>query len=400
MTRITWRHGRITALALGAALMLAACSGVDEKTSEAGPKGEAFYVAPQDLSSYAAGDLIWSRDYEGPHAIDGAKNSLVLYAQQAHDGAGLVGVSGIVSVPEGTAPSGGWPVISWGNGSRGMADRCALSRDESESSGDLVNEQFVSEWIDKGYAVVRSDYEGLGTPGNHPYLIGPSAGRSMLGIVSAARELESSLSDNVVLVGHSQGGHAALWGASMAESARDLNIKGVVAFAPPSHLAGALEAVIGGMANAPSGMIAVVLRGLEIGHPSDVDPTTVLLPAGLEKYSKIDDACFGELFEPELFGNLPVDEFGNQKADMTVVKGKLNANDPAFRTIKVPILVAQGSLDATVPSIMTNFLAEEYEHKGFNFEYLTYPKADHSSVLIESKAPANEFIDRAFGGLK
>ena len=31
-----------------------------------------------------------------------------------------------------------------------------------------------------GYAVVRTDYEGLGTPGDHPYLVGVSEGRSVL----------------------------------------------------------------------------------------------------------------------------------------------------------------------------------------------------------------------------
>ena len=206
MTQITSsgsRGSRMAAVAVSAMLVLAACSGSGDASHKAAPKDESFYVAPQDLSDYSAGDLIWSRDYEGPNAIDGAENSLVLYAQEAHDGAGLVGVSGIVSVPKGEAPVGGWPVISWGHGSTGMADRCAPSWDKVKPDNDFVNEQFVGEWIGKGYAVVRSDYEGLGTPGDHPYLIGPSAGRSVLGIVAAARELDSDLSNNVVLVGHS-----------------------------------------------------------------------------------------------------------------------------------------------------------------------------------------------------
>lgn len=398
MTQITRGSHRLALAIAGVLLVVSACSdsSAPREIAEA-PTGEAFFVAPDDLTDYKPGQLVWARDYDGPHAIEGAKNSLVLYTQEAHDKRELVGVSGIVSVPDGKAPSGGWPVISWGHGSTGMADRCAPSWDKAKPENNFVNEQFVTEWIDQGYAVVRSDYEGLGTPGAHPYLIGPSAGRSVLRVAQAARELEPDLSNEVVLVGHSQGGHAALWGASMTESAPDLDVRAVVSFAPPSHLAGALEAVIGGMANAPSGMIAVVLRGLEIGHPKDVDPSTVLLPAGLAKYPKIDDACFGELFEPELFGSLPIEEFGDQNADMSVVKGKLNANDPAFRTIRVPIFVAQGHLDSTVPSIMTNFLAEEFEKKELDLTYKYYQKADHNSVLVKAKVPANEFIARAFG---
>jgi diguanylate cyclase (GGDEF)-like protein len=39
-----------------------------------------------------------------------------------------------------------------------------------------------------GYAVVNTDYEGLGTPGIHPYLVGVSAGRSVLDIVRAVNK--------------------------------------------------------------------------------------------------------------------------------------------------------------------------------------------------------------------
>jgi hypothetical protein len=43
--------------------------------------------------------------------------------------------------------------------------------------------------------VVQTDYEGLGTPGTHPYLNGPSEGRRVLDMVRAARRLDGSLSD-------------------------------------------------------------------------------------------------------------------------------------------------------------------------------------------------------------
>lgn len=396
MTLGSWRMAGVALL--GMSLLLSAC-GSDVGGSSASlkaPNDETFYVAPDDLSSFSPGELIWSRDYDGPHAIEGASNSLILYTQKAHNGPELVGVSGIVTVPSGEPPAGGWPVISWGHGSTGLADRCAPTYDTAVPENNFVNEQFIAEWVDKGYAVVRSDFEGLGTPGDHPYLIGPSAGRSVLNIVTAAQELDPDLSDDVVLAGHSQGGHAALWGASMTDSVRGLNIKAVVSFAPPTHLAGALEAVISGMAKAPSGIIAIVTRGLEIGHPEAIDTDEFLLPAGKEPYSRIDNACFGEIFGPEYFGNVPVEEFGDAEADLTVAIGKLNANDPSFRNISIPILLAQGDKDTTVPSIMTNFLAEEYEANGLDVIYKKYPRADHNSVLAEAKDVANEFIDTAF----
>ena len=58
--------------------------------------------------------------------------------------------------------------------------------------------------------MLRTDYQGLGTRGVHPYLIGVSEGRSVLDIVRAARDYKKGLvSKKFIIAGHSQGGHAA-----------------------------------------------------------------------------------------------------------------------------------------------------------------------------------------------
>ncbi|UUU44488.1 lipase family protein [Streptomyces sp. NBC_00162] len=47
----------------------------------------------------------------------------------------------------------------------------------------------------RGWAVVVTDYEGLGTPGVHTYTVGPSAGHAMLDAARAATRLpETGLS--------------------------------------------------------------------------------------------------------------------------------------------------------------------------------------------------------------
>lgn len=43
--------------------------------------------------------------------------------------------------------------------------------------------------LKKGYIVAATDYQGLGGPGPHPYLVGPSAAHSVLDLVRAAREV-------------------------------------------------------------------------------------------------------------------------------------------------------------------------------------------------------------------
>ena len=115
-------------------------------------------------------------------------NRLLLYRSTATNGAAIA-VSGTVAIPKGTPPKGGWPVISWAHGTTGIADACAPSRRDAFGGYDHA---LLNRWLKAGYAVVRTDYEGLGTPGDHPYLIGVSEGRSVLDMVRAARKLDST----------------------------------------------------------------------------------------------------------------------------------------------------------------------------------------------------------------
>src|SRR5690606_12354078 len=139
-------------------------------------------------------------------------------------------VSGTVTVPAGEPPEGGWPVISWAHGTTGVGDACAPS---AHSVGGpardylAVTDPVIARWVTGGYAVVATDYEGLGTPGGHPYMNGISAAHTVTDIVRAARELDSRIGAKWAVAGHSQGGHAALFTAAQgAEYAPELDLVG------------------------------------------------------------------------------------------------------------------------------------------------------------------------------
>ena len=88
------------------------------------------------------------------------------------------------------------------------------------------------------YAVVATDYAGLGTPGPHPYLVGDGSAYSVLDSIRAAREFgRGGIGNRYVVWGESQGGHAALWtGQYAANYAPELQLVGVAAAAPPTDL--------------------------------------------------------------------------------------------------------------------------------------------------------------------
>src|SRR4051812_13808840 len=193
-----------------------------------------------DAATPKHGQLLKASKLTGEPALASAgKTWFVKYRSVDVDGKAIT-VSGIVSLPKGKAPKNGWPVISYDHGTTGIADVCAPSRDATDNPAHLYNSYaypLLNRWLQAGYAVVRTDYQGLGTPGVHQYLVGVSEGRSTLDVVRAARELNAKISKRFAISGHSQGGHAALWGAYLAPTyTPELQLHGTVAFAPASHI--------------------------------------------------------------------------------------------------------------------------------------------------------------------
>src|SRR4051795_8972504 len=251
---------RPTFVTLAAALLFAAPAAAKVPS---GPAGTAFY-APTKAVPSKHGTAIWQRKLTGPAVLKSAKsNRLLLYSSTSTAGR-AVPVSGDVAVPKGKAPKGGWPVITWAHGTTGIADACAPSIIGTQASYDSP---LLNRWLKAGYAVVRTDYEGLGTPAEpHPYLIGTSEGRSVLDMVRAARKLNSPPGKGILISGHSQGAPAALWAASLAKKwTPELKLQGTLALAPASHLGEQLPLLSAfTQPSGLSGFAALIIRGADI----------------------------------------------------------------------------------------------------------------------------------------
>ncbi len=95
---------------------------------------------------------------------DGPAAWRMMYLSESIHGEAIA-VTGTAVVPSTAAPDGGRPILSVAHGTTGIADQCAPSHDPSR---DLAAQ---ARFIDAGYLVAVTDYEGLGTPGRHPYLL-------------------------------------------------------------------------------------------------------------------------------------------------------------------------------------------------------------------------------------
>jgi pimeloyl-ACP methyl ester carboxylesterase len=386
---------RRAVLLLTVLIMAAVAAAPASAAVRKGPRGERFYKAPKALVKKGRhGRLIWARKQTGPDALKGAsRNELLLYRSTGVTGK-RIAVSGSLALPKGRAPRGGWPVISYGHATDGIADHCAPTRGFDGDNLTSYAYPLLQRWLKAGYAVVRTDYEGLGTPGVHPFLVGRSEGRGVLDAVRAARAFEPRLSKRYVIAGHSQGGQAALFAASLAPKVvPQLRLRGTVSFAPPSHLDTQFRTITG-LPTAGGGLGAFVgmsLRALSVADPG-VDVRGLLTPQSAALYPATLTKCYDLLSRPDSFGGLPLNQFLRSGVDLDPLFAAAARNDAEHLSIKTPVRVEQGTADQTVFKAFTDQLVDEYERRGVDVTYKVYDGVTHRGVVDAAAVDSTTWI--------
>lgn len=376
----------IVALAPLAALDGSAAA--EPQAVQVGPPGEAFYEPPAEVPS-GHGRLIWKRGAGELVRLEGAAyTKKVLYTSTSPNGEPIA-VSGSVSAPEGEPPADGWPVISYGHSTTGVADRCApswIGRRTPFLEEVGYAEPVLERWLEEGYAVLRTDYEGLGTPGPHPYLVGRSEARGILDIVRAARELDPEVGHRLVVAGHSQGGQGALFAARDASSwTPELELAGAISYAPASHVAEQAESLP--LLNEPSpisALGAMVAHGAAALEPR-AEPSQILKPRPYSLYPALSEHCPPKLGTGKYFGQFAPSELLREGQPSGAFVRVVEAMNPAV-SIPAPILLAQGGADEMSRPVLTNMLNEELVELGDDVEYLVYDEVDHFEIVEAAEA--------------
>jgi len=297
------------------------------------PDGALYYPAVDAIAAAKPGELIATLEIQAPQ---GTRAWFVVYGSSGLDD-DPVAVSGIVMAPETDPGAGGYPVVAWAHGTTGTADTCAPSK---QGPSDIPAE--VLALVTQGYVVTATDYEGLGTPGIHPYLIGKSEGRSVLDSIRAAQALpEAHAGAEAVVIGHSQGGHAALWSAELAPSyASGLSLLGAVAASPPTDLLAwdtwALHEAAAGNLHAadPPLLLFGVWSGIYDA------PLNFLTNEGRQSAVAGRDAC-----GPDTVNNTP---YLRDPGEIPEWRNLLMRNSPGLAQSGVPMLVISPKADEAV----------------------------------------------------
>jgi pimeloyl-ACP methyl ester carboxylesterase len=355
---------------------------------------DGFYAIPSPLPPGPPGSLVRELAMPtGGSLPSGANAYRVLYHSETAAGAD-VAVSGIVVVPGGTPPPGGFPVVTWAHGTTGLAPACAPSVEG------LYSIPFLASFVGAGFIVAVTDYEGLGaSTGLHPYLVGASEAQDVLDAARAARSLVGPLASNTVVVaGHSQGGQAALFAGQIAPSyAPELFVAGIAAVAPVTSI---LEFAPAPHRRTDGSMAYLVMAAYAWSRTFGNYPLDTVLTDRAR--SADDDLTSGCALGVE-------GKYDPIAADTWLVPGweqnpgllgDDKMNRPGEQPTSAPVLVVQGTGDTVIPPAATErFVSGQLcgaEHD--TVDYLPITGASHSGVLVSGEGAILRWVRQRFSG--
>ncbi len=357
--RLRGGSGRFVAVAAVVAVLAAAC-GNDDSTAEQdeeqvdavaintlideAPEGLDFYEPPESLAEAEPGDVLWATELD---PVEGGRVWQVLYRSESLTG-DPIAVSGWIAVPDGPAPDEGRPVLAWAHGTKGVADICAPT--QAQTPDDEI--PYLEDFLARGFVVTASDYEGLGTPGLHPYTVGESEAHAVLDSARAAqRFVADGVGDDVILFGHSQGGHAVIFANEFAEDyAPELEVQGVASSG--SGVFAIEDDIIGFLIDSPfRGVLVIVAASHEAAYGSEEAPLSrFLTDQGIEEAEAVlETGCWDDVidhfepFEPEeiFVADAPLPTASG--VDLT------QENAAGSRVGSAPLLMVHGAQDEIIP---------------------------------------------------
>ena len=366
-----------------------ACAWLNPLPASAEPYS--FYEVSSEMLAGPPGSII--RTQALPGAPWGAVAARLLYRSTGLAGEPIA-VSAVIVAPTKPSPPGGLPVVAWAHPTTGVARKCAPSLLLDAIMPTITG---LSEMVERGYVVVATDYPGLGTDGEHPYLVGVSEGRAVLDSVRAARTLTHA-GNRFAVWGHSQGGHAALWTGELARTyAPELDLIGIAAAAPASELAKLFDDDLGTTA----GQILTALSLWSWSRVYDTSLASVVQPTAIEPVGKIGGQCVSG------FVDLMVDASAYSQIQRGFLKGDptkivpwstyLAESTPGSHAGKwPPVFIAQGGDDKIVdPPVTTNFAIKLCD-QGVDVRYFSVPGATHDIIANVSAKNAIAWIADRF----
>jgi hypothetical protein len=326
-----------------------------------------FYNTPVPPPAGKPGELIRSQAFFEYYLPEGISAVRILYYSVAATGED-VAASGVVLIPDGTPPPGGWPVIAWAHGFISVARPCAPSLMRGLHSG-----PFLSMYVKLGYAVVATDYVGLGTRFRNAFVDLRSNATDVINSVHAAREAVPQLSPRWVAIGETEGGAAVLAVDELDDQMKDANYLGSVAISGAMDL----KSVIEQLAQGPSGdILASLAYGMKTVYPQ-LQVEDILTEKALVRYHGIDKTCGTRTSDPTPAPRVMLKQTWKSNP---FVGNFLKRNTLGLSHAPAPLLVISAE-HPTEQASMAAQVVSRMCHQRDRIDFETYPGLDPSGVI-------------------
>lgn len=318
----------------------------------------------------------------------------ITYRSTAADGQSNM-VSGTVIVPDDgkTTPR---PLITYAVGTVGLGDKCAPSA--GFPGGTTTEAPLVNAALVRGYAVVVTDYEGLGTPGDHTYMVAKAQASAVLDAARAAQRHPEAAQYGVGpdapvgIMGYSQGGGATAKAAEMAATyAPELKVKGTASGGVPADLAKVAESLEGGD---NAGYLLMAAVGQNAADPS-LDLDKYLNDEGRRLAEVVRNECLDTVLEAgrgktieDVTTSDPLDQPDWQQAIADQLIGTRLPSAPTF--------VYHGDADEQIPYAVGQKLRADWCATGNAVEWTTFAGQSHVGTAIQGNGPALEWLGKRF----
>lgn len=309
-------------------------------------------------------------------------------------GAGMRQDTAAVFLPKGEVPPGGWPIVAWTHGTTGIAHDCAPSLNPRSPR----DAQYLNTWLSLGYAIVAPDYAGQGSAGLHHYLNARAEAWSTLDSIKAALKI-LPLKNQILLVGQSQGAHAAFSSAGyQPEYAGDLNIEGTVLTGTPyfndqssaAHILTPTKpgSVTRGDPKIPYIFYIFLAQAAKDPHLKAED---YFQEKAIPLLNRASSLCIAPLTEEVMKQKLTAENSLKPAIQQLLGSAKPSLQYPTLK-IAHPVFIGIGGADINVPTAMQKQFAADVKAAATPVEVHLYPGLDHGGAVNPSLRDSIPFV--------
>jgi pimeloyl-ACP methyl ester carboxylesterase len=333
-----------------------------------------FYSPPATLPAHN-GDVIAT--VATNFGLNGAVTSTAIKYRSTTATGQATHMTGTLLVPNAAWTGGGSrPIVGFAPGTQGLGDGCAPSK--SMANNLYYESGNVQGLLDKGWAVAVVDYEGLGTPGDHTYVVKDAEAHAVLDLVRASERLPGSgIAANapVGVWGYSQGGQAAAATAELESTyAPELNVVGVAAGGIPADL-NVVAQHLNTDGNFWFTFLAFAAVGLDSAYP-ELNLDSYLNQTGRDLLAQGRSAC---LVDGLFLGA------GKHIEDLTTTnplntpqwQARINQQKLGNVGPQVPVFAYHGTSDEIIPYAQATALRDAWCAKGTKVQWKDFAFNDH-----------------------